>query len=344
MADLPRFVFVVHALSGLHRRIIGVRTLNLGLATGVRDGSSAWDVAPIARLGLRGAADGVVIAIPMDPQVFLVDQERALARMQRAVEVARNDGPVHSVGLGSLCAVVAGRGEGLAERLDVPVTTGAAATAWALHRNARTAIEARGGPVAVIGVNGPVGRAVAAMLSADGIRVRVDGRRGGRGLDVESTDSPAEAAAGCPVVVGAGTTGRVLDPAAVMPGAVVVDVALPSTLSGPTPRGVQVVAGEAVTLPPAWYRNGWGHAYHLLAGYGPAQVFACLVEPLVLAAAGRTSPWALGRKVEPDDVAAFGEAAEALGFRPRLAVGWFGVSPRRLGRGQAAPAQLTSGD
>ncbi len=119
----------------------------------------------------------------------------------------------------------------------------------------------------------------------------------------------------------AGPTGGTLDPAVLEPGAVVVDVAIPGTLRGRR-RDVRVYAGEAVALPPGWDRGGWGHLFHLLAGYGPWQVFACLVEPLVLAVEGRRRPYALGRRVEPEDVRAFGRAAEALGFRPRLARGW----------------------
>lgn len=319
----PRFAFLVHALSGPHQRILGLRHFTPGLALGRRDGTSPHDLGEIARVGLRNLVDGVVIDVPMTPEQMLADQGRALARMERAVRALQRAGPVQAVGLGSLCAVVAGRGEALAERVDVPITTGGAATAWSLLENTRAVLARRPGPVAVLGARSPVGRAVAALLSADGVPVVVDNKRAARGLAVEVATSPEEAARACPVVVGAGPTGGTLDPAALRPDAVLVDVAIPATPSGAVAPGVRCFAGEAVRVPPTWTRGGWGRIYQVIAGYGPFQVYACLIEPLVMAAQGRTRPYALGRSLDPDDVARFGEAATAYGFTPRLARGWF---------------------
>ncbi|MDP6932503.1 MAG: hypothetical protein QGG40_06275, partial [Myxococcota bacterium] len=122
----------------------------------------------------------------------------------------------------------------------------------------------------------------------------------------------------CAVVVGAGTTGGVLDPSALRDDAVLVDVALPSSLSAPPSGGVRVLDGEAVAVPEAWIPGAWGRVYHLLAGYGSGQVFACLVEPLVLALSGRIRPYAQGRRVDIGDVLELGERAGELGFVPRL--------------------------
>lgn len=298
------------------------------MTLGYRDGTSPGDVATLAELGLDGVAEGVIVGIPMTPTQMLEDQERALTRMIRAVAVA---GEVQAVGLGSLCAVVASRGEALAERVSAPVTTGAAATAWALWQNVRAVHALRGGPVAIVGASGAVGGAVAALLATDGVPLRLDHPRAARNLEgALGFSTPAEAARGCGLVVGAGPTGGTLPASAVTAGAIVVDVALPETIIGRPPCGVHVLAGEAVSLPAGWHRGGWGLLYHLLAGYGPRQVFACLVEPLILARSGRDRPFALGRRVEAETVRAFGEAASALGFQPRLARGWTRVSQRTL--------------
>ena len=83
------------------------------------------------------AVQGDVVAVPLTPQDLLVDQDRAVRLMHRAVKVAERTGPaVDVVGLGSLCAVVGGRGTALQERLNVPVTTGGAATVWTMFSNA----------------------------------------------------------------------------------------------------------------------------------------------------------------------------------------------------------------
>ncbi|MCK6505676.1 hypothetical protein L6R53_20145 [Myxococcota bacterium] len=319
-----RFAFLVHPLSPAHRRLLGVRWVDPPMALGLDRGLGLTDVGPIAQVGLPGVAMGTVLSIALDPAQMVAEPMDALVRMWRAAQLCPQAG---AVGLGSLCAVVAGRGEELAARLPVPVTTGGAATAWALHRNTRAALAAVGrprGPVAVIGSSGPVGRAVAALLAGEGVAVVVDGKRGGKGLDVRVAEGADDAARGCPVVVGAGPTGGSLSPGALAAGALLVDVALPGTLSGPAPAGCTVLAGEAVLPPPGWSRRGWGRLFHLFAGYGPRQVFACLVEPLVLVAAGRDRPYALGRRLEIDDIADLGARAEALGFQPRLARGWRG--------------------
>jgi predicted amino acid dehydrogenase len=267
----------------------------------------------------------------MEPQLFLSDQERALDCMVAAVDLA---GPVQAVGLGSLCAVVAGRGEGLAERVGVPVTNGGAATAWAIWGNVRAVLDrvGRDRPVAVIGARGPVGGAIADLLIADGVAVRVDHPRAAKGRDVFAARSPEAAVSGCRVVVGAGPTGRVLPAHALGPDSVLIDVALPGTLIGRPPSGALILAGEAVALPGAWRRGGWGSLYHVLAGYGPLQAFACLVEPLVLAVTGRGTPFSVGRSLSKEAVLEFGAGAEALGFRPRLARGWFAYDLDRIRR------------
>ena len=315
---------------------MGVRSLRLNTALGRADGLALGDVTTICHLGLRGVAEGVVVNVPMTPDQMLADQEGALSRMMRAAALA---GPVSAIGLGSLCAVVAGRGEALAEKVSPPVTTGGAATAWALWQNTLSVLAVRPGPVAIIGSSGAVGGAVAALLAADGVALRLDHPRAARGLSgVVGAAGPAEAVEGCDIIVGAGPTGATLPAEAVRPGAVIIDVALPATARGTLPRGVRVLAGEAVSLPPGWQRDGWGWFYHILAGYGPTQVFACLVEPLVLAAIGRDRPFAFGRKIELEAIREFATAAEGFGFRPRLARGWIEVAPRRLSH--AAPRAL----
>jgi predicted amino acid dehydrogenase len=133
------------------------------------------------------------------------------------------------------------------------------------------------------------------------------------------------------VVVGASTTGGILAPDALSPGTTLVDVALPPTLTGPPGPGVTVLAGESLSLAAGWRRDAWGHVFHVVAGYGSRSVYACLVEPLLALRTGRRAPFAQGRRVRAEDVAAFGDAAMAAGFGPelkRLA----GATLRRLGR------------
>jgi predicted amino acid dehydrogenase len=328
LAPTPRFCFVVHALSRVHRGIMGVPSARMGLIGQWRDGTGPDDVLPVCTFRLEGVAEGMVVGVPMVPEDLLVDQQRAVDRMVDAVALAGN---VSAVGLGSLCAVVGGRGDELASRLSVPVTNGGAATAWALLENVRRVLEVRGEQrVAVVGSRGPVGQAVVRCLVEDGVQVRVDHPRAAKGLDVEVVTGAEAVVAGCSVIVGAGPTGGTVPAGSLAPGCVIVDVAIPGTLVGRPHASVLVLAGEAVSFPANWKKGFWGGLYHVLSGYGPEQVFACLIEPLIMATTGRTEPFSIGRSLASADVEAFGVAARALGFAPRLASGWRGVPQSRL--------------
>ncbi len=314
---------MVHPLAPFHRRVVGVRQADLRAALGLSYAS--LEIGELCTFGVGDALVGHIVTVPRLPAQLLDDQQGAVDVMVEAVESL--DG-VRAVGLGSLLAVVGGRGQTLAERVDVPVTTGAAATAWAAAGNAVAAARALGvEDVAVLGVGGAVGEAVARLLQQAGLSVVAGGRGRGPERRAEALGipllAPEEAVRGCRVVVGAATSGGGLSPSALQEGTLLLDVALPSTLSsGPLPRGVRVLAGEAVELPDAWSRGFWGWLYHLISGYGPSQIFACLAEPLVMVAMGRDRPFAQGRSVLPEDLDDFAQAASSLGLKPRLAVGW----------------------
>ena len=269
-------------------------------------------------------ARGLVISIPKMPPWLLENQDAALELMASYARPLEVD----AVGLGSLLAVIAGRGEPLAQALDVPVTTGAAATSWAAIENTLGVAERLGvTEVAVLGFSGAVGQAVAVGLKAAGLEVAVGVRGKALARRAErlglAHGSDVEAVAGRALVVGAATTGGTLEPSALAPGTVLLDVALPPTLKeGPRPKGVRVFAAEALELPDGWTKGFWGGLYHYVSGYGPSVVYACLLEPMVLALSGRDRPFALGRRVDPQDLAEFGRLARDLGLTPRLTEGW----------------------
>ena len=56
--DPPAFCFVVHALSRLHRGIMGVPSMRMGLIGQWRDGTAVEDVLPVCRLRLGDRISG----------------------------------------------------------------------------------------------------------------------------------------------------------------------------------------------------------------------------------------------------------------------------------------------
>jgi len=312
-----KFVFIVHALSEAHRRVVGLRAAKMGLALGRRKGTDSRDVSTLCRFHLGEDIFGEVVCVPMVPEQLLEHQDLALERMHRAVKWAERDGElVSAIGLGALCSIVAGRGKGLQERVSVPVTTGNAATAWTLFQNCLAANPHRKEMI-IIGSGSPVGRILCSLLNEESITLRVDSKRAlkysTRPLFTKEQNISKEAA----IVVGCGPTGPMLSADTLPPGSVVIDVAIPHSIQG-TRKDISIIQGERMTMPPNWKRGYWGPVYHLLSGYGWNTILACLVEPLALAFAGRTKPYAQGRSLKKQDVLDFGVVANKMGFIPVL--------------------------
>jgi predicted amino acid dehydrogenase len=320
---LIRFAFLVHPLAGFQRRLMGIRRVHGPLVLGQPAGVDAVGVSAKIRIPTAvGEAEGLIVAVPDLADELVADQSRALALEERAARVAEAEGAL-VIGLGSALAVVAGRGQPLSQATRLPVTTGHASTAWATAAITKLVLAERGlpkGPVAVLGFQGAVGEAVAGLLAQEGVEIWVDGsspaaEKRARQLGCVPA-TLAEAVGRCTIVVGASTTGPVLDPALLVPDTTLVDLALPPTLSpGPTPPGFRVVAGEALRVPGRLRGGFWGAIWLLLAQYGRGNVYACLAEPAAMALTGERG-WSHGRRLSLESVRTAGSVLTHLGFRP----------------------------
>lgn len=309
----------MHPLAGWHRRIGGVRRGHLGLAWDRDAGIEAVGLS--ARFTLpthAGEVEVLIIAVPDLVDRLVADQRRALALQVRAAQIAESLG-ASAIGLGSALAVVAGRGEALREHTRLPVTTGHAATAWAAGVILRQQLVGAE-PVGVIGFKGAVGDAVAARLAAEGREVWVDAvgpaaTRRARELGCQA-DDPVGVARRARVLLGASTTGPVLEPRQMPPDRVLVDLALPPTLApGARPPGLRVIGGETLSVPGPIRAGFWGQVWLGMANYGRGRVFACLAEPMAMALGGHPG-WSQGRRLAPEAVADVGATLTGLGYRP----------------------------
>src|SRR5579859_6973464 len=158
------FGFVVHPLSRLQRSLMGVRTLQPAMMLGLpgRPGRVARFGKIVSPAGAEAAGD--VRAVPLLPEAMLRDQARV-------------------VGLGSLCAVVGLRGEEVAARAKVPVTTGVSYTVFAACRTLERLAEELGEPlsrakVAIAGAPGTVALAIAERIAGKVAELSLVGRPG----------------------------------------------------------------------------------------------------------------------------------------------------------------------
>lgn len=315
-----RFGFVVHPLNRWQQRLLGAWTLYRSPAVVRRY--------PRLITGSGTVLQGQVVGIPYTPEQMLADQERAVAEIGEAVLRLARWG-ARCVGLGAVAALVGARGQAVASRVAVPVTTGHGLTTFASLRTldlaARFAGIPRDEPVAVLGAPGPVALGLAACLGAAGREVKVAldplpppvARYLGRWPSVRPMPRRA-ALAGSRLVLGASSTGGSLTEQELAPGAVLVDVAQPrDLLLPPSRRDVLVVDGELVCLPPGCVLDHLTRIYNRVVGQGSRHVLACFAEPMVLATAGAERAAALcrpGRYPDPAAIVELGALAEAEGF------------------------------
>jgi len=330
-----RFGFLVHPLDPGQRRLLGVRTADAGLIAG----RSQLFPGPceIATLSLRTARKtpltGWLMALPDLPAQLIDEQERAVRDLAVAVRACADRGAT-VVGLGALTALVGAHGRALAEIAAVPVTSGTALTSWAavetlaLARRHGVAL----GPLALFGLPGPAAMGIARLLAHRGLDFeavlptpnRVTERELERLAVAGSTrirvrNDVEGALAEGRVIVAASSTGGRLPLSRVPRGAVIVDVAEPVDVLYDVPRreDVLVLDGELVSLPsPLTGTQPWTWVYGAVTGQRDA-LFACFVEPMVIAAAQAPELAGVGRDVPLERVVALGAAATAQGFTVR---------------------------
>src|SRR6185312_14577336 len=171
------------------------------------------------------------------------DPALAVHYMEQAVDAAHAWG-AKLVGLGSMTGVVGGHGRHLAERGPLEVTTGNSLTVFAalenlLHLCAETEIDLARETVAVIGAPGSIAAAAAKLLaplcgemllvarSASGRAVQLASQ-----LDCELLLDVDAALARAGIVLSATSSGNCIDQQRLLPGSVVIDVAVPTDVEG----------------------------------------------------------------------------------------------------------------
>lgn len=343
---MTRFGFVVHPLFPSQRVLMAIRTLSPSLLAGAGSGTPVVARFPRVASPAGPAVDGIVRAAPLLPAAMLAEQEAAVERIAAAASALAADG-ASVVGLGALCAVVGSRGEEVARRVSVPVTTGVSYTAFAAARTLDRVAEALGETlagrrVAIAGMPGALAVAVAELVARRGARVvlldgpakarerlaaklrslheRREPRAAGSGLpSAEVAADAASAAREADFLVGASSTGGALDPAWLRRGSVVIDVAEPRDLPRAEAHlpGRLVVDGENVSLPSS-SRGGfgfWTAIYNWLIGQRHGIVYACFAEPIVLALEGKGESFSLGKEIPAEKAEEIGRLGEKHGFR-----------------------------
>ncbi|CCH73599.1 putative aminotransferase class-III [Nostocoides australiense Ben110] len=330
-----KFGFLAHPTSVGLRNHTKLVDLVGRLAEESRHGvASAWGAQPTVpfvefsqiRSATGATCEGTIHYLPRTAEEVLGDVAGSLDAVRAGVRRLHQVG-AEIVGLGGATSIIGGRGVRTAADAPVPVTSGNSLTAYAAIEALRQCLEVLdispgSEPIAIVGYPGSIGLAVAQLLLRDGHRLALVHRETSS-PDRLRSHLPADLAdratlhSGLEDVyrtsrlyVSATSSGGVIDPHALRPGSVVVDVALPRDVLSDGDRADIVVidggfvsAGDGVEL---------GGAF---AGLVPGnQINACVAETMLLALEHRAESFSIGRELAPEGVLEIGGIAARHGF------------------------------
>jgi fatty aldehyde-generating acyl-ACP reductase len=269
---------------------------------------------------------GWLIACPFTPPTMMsVSPEIAYRKIVACGKMAEALG-ARILGLGAYTSVVGDAGKTIAERLDIPVTTGDSYTVTmaveALREAAKVMdIDIAQATTAVVGATGAVGKTCAQMLSRESGRLLLVGRRldaldavretcQGRAQIETSTDVSLIYKADLILTV-TSALHAVIEPRHLKPGAVVCDVARPRDVSRQVAAerdDVLVIEGGMIEVPgPVDFGFNFG--------FPPRMAYACMAETMALALEGRYEDYTIGKEIEERQALEIGVIATRHGFR-----------------------------
>jgi len=232
------------------------------------------------------------------------------------------------VGLLAFTSVIGDGGVTVAQKLDIPVTTGRSLTVAAavegLEKAARhQGIRLESATAAVVGATGSIGLACAQLLAPTVAEMILVGRSEAHlarakaqiveaGARRVRTSTRIEAIREADVVLSTTNATRpIILPEHLKHGAAVCDVALPPDVS---PRVAQeradvlVIDGGVMDVP--------GDAdFHFNFGLASGRAYACMVETMVLALEERYESYSLGKQIHAERVREMAKLARKHGFR-----------------------------
>jgi len=282
--------------------------------------------------GIRSVATGRelkgwLIACPFTPPTMMsLSVNRVYDKIVACGHMAEELG-AKILGLGAYTSVVGDAGKTIADRLNIPVTTGDSYTVTmaveAIREAARVMdIVMRDSTVAVVGATGAIGKTCAELLAGESAKLILVGRRlegleevrdlcTGKSAEVViSTEMSAIYDADLILTV-TSAVHSVIEPKHLKPGAVVCDVARPRDVSRRVAAerdDVLVIEGGMVEIPGA-------PDFHFDFGFPPRHAYACMAETMALALEGRYEDYTIGKEITVAQVHEIGEIASRHGFR-----------------------------
>jgi len=283
--------------------------------------------------GITSAATGKqvkgwFVACPYTPRRMLaLPTEMVYRKIVQTGRMAENLG-ANILGLGAFTSVIGDAGLTIAQRLDIPVTTGDSLTVAMAVQAIREAactmdIDMREATVGVVGATGAIGRVCADLLSAEaarvlliardenklaGLRDRLKTHARGELIATTKMDVLNEAQL---ILAVTSALHDVIPADNLQPGSVVCDVARPRDVSAMVAArrdDILVIDGGMVDVP--------GPVdFHFNFGFPAGKAYACMAETIALTLEGRFEDYTVGKDITLERVREIAAIAEKHGFR-----------------------------
>lgn len=270
---------------------------------------------------------GWLIACPFTPPTMMsLPVETVYNKIIACGHMAEELG-ANILGLGAYTSVVGDAGQTIADRLDIPVTTGDSYTVTmavdAVREAARLMdIPVREATVAVVGATGAIGSTCAKMLAGESARLILVGRRPevleevreqceGFGTQI-STSTNIEAIYEADLILAVtNAVHAIIEPRHLKPGAVVCDVARPRDVS----RRVAAERDDVLVIEGGMVEVPGPVDFHFDFGFPPKMAYACMAETMALTLEGRFEDYTIGKHIEVAQAREVGEIADRHGFK-----------------------------
>ena len=269
----------------------------------------------------NSSAIGQLYEIPMSALEVLNDPDQTLMYMEEATATAISEG-AQLIGLGSLTAIVGNHGEYLAEKSSIPITTGNSLTLYAALENMKRIINELGIAdqslkLTVVGIPGSIASAIALYLSKKDYTLAVAARKPSVRSQRLANEwnavvhyNLAQAVENADIVITATSSGGCIDPSWLKPGAVVLDVGVPSdVLAENQPRSdILILSAGYSRVPKSTPRTS--RIIRFFQGIIPS----CLAETITLALDRKLTNYSIGRELIQDRIQEIGVSAIRHGF------------------------------
>jgi predicted amino acid dehydrogenase len=266
---------------------------------------------------------GWLIACPFTPPTMMALPVETVYRKIVACGHMAEELGAKLLGLGAFTSVVGDAGKTIADRLEIPVTTGDSYTVTMAVEAIREAARVMDLPmheavIAVVGATGAIGKTCAQMLVDESARFILVGRQREELEEIGALCPGAEISTDIGAIYEAdlilavtSAVHAIIEPKHLKPGAVVCDVARPRDVS----RRVAAERDDVLVIEGGMVEVPGEPDFHFDFGFPPRKAYACMAETMALALEGRYEDYTIGKDISVAQAHEVGEIAARHGFK-----------------------------